>query len=140
MADVNRFIVELNAYAEETKTLLSQLTRRAVFLVMSDVVAGSPVRTGRFRASWFVGVGQPVRAVAAPRTQPAGAEAESLARLVEIRPETVTGFDPVYITNNLPYASRLAAGSSTQAPNGWVDQAVSRAAQEIQTVKVELAA
>jgi hypothetical protein len=58
--------------------------------------------------------------------------------LVEIRPDTVTGFDPVYLTNNLPYASRLAAGSSKQAPNGWVDQAVSRAAREIQLVKVEV--
>jgi hypothetical protein len=140
MAELKRFLVELDAFDTDTKTLLSELTLRAVFLVMGDVVAGSPVRTGRFRASWFVGVGQPVRAVAAPRQQPAGSEAESVARLVEIRPETVTGFDPVYITNNLPYASRLAEGSSKQAPNGWVDQAVSRAAQEIQTVKVEVAA
>ena len=138
MADLKRFLVELDAFDKDTNKVLSQLTRRATFSVMGDVVAGSPVRTGRFRASWFVGVGQPVRAVAPPRQQPAGAAAESLARLVEIRPETVTGFDPVYITNNLPYASRLAAGSSTQAPNGWVDQAVSRAAQEIQLVKVEV--
>ena len=139
MADVNRFILDLKAFGEKAPALVGQLTRRATFLVMGDVVAGSPVRTGRFRASWFVGVAEPVRAVAPPRKQPAGADAESLARLVEIRPETVTGFEPVYITNNLPYATRLAEGSSQQAPNGWVDQAVARAAQEIQTLKLEAA-
>jgi hypothetical protein len=37
--------------------------------------------------------------------------------------------DPGRIQNNMPYAVKLARGSSTQAPDGWIEDAVDAAAK-----------
>ncbi len=41
----------------------------------------------------------------------------------QIEPPTAAG-EPGRITNPTPYGPRLAAGSSDQAPNGWINNAL----------------
>lgn len=136
MAEVKQFVLSLKKFGAEQPKVVSRLMRRGAFLVMGDLVRGSPVDTGRFRSSWFVGVGQPNRSVAPERAKKGGSATESLARVRELTPENVDGTKPIYLSNNLPYAAALADGHSQQAPSGWIDAAVERAAQELAIVKV----
>ena len=156
MADVKQFNVSLDVFGKNQHKVLSQMIRRSAFLIMGDLVKGSPVDTGRFRGSWFVGIGHADRSVISDKMIGAGGSAretrrqkerrqrkntrltspESLSRLALLTPETVTGKDPVIISNNLPYGEALANGSSKQAPKGWIRAAVARAARELNVVKV----
>lgn len=69
----------------------------------------SPVDTGRFRASWTIGVGQLDTSVA-----PAGG---SVAQ-AEPRIPAITVGATYYHANSLPYARRIEYGWSQQAPSG----------------------
>lgn len=97
--------------------------------LVEELVAESPVRTGRFRASWRAATGAPNLSVA-----PAGLSSypapsgRSVARSVG----RVGLRDTVYVSNALPYARRLAFGWSRQAPSGWVHRAVWRARKRME--------
>lgn len=70
---------------------------------------------GRFRSSWVVSVGAPSSASADEVVLGAATIAAGI--------DALTGFTvgpPIYIQNNLPYATRLEFGWSTQAPSGMV--------------------
>jgi hypothetical protein len=133
MGDVRQFIVSLDKWGDQVPRKVGQIQRAISFEVFKNVITGTPVDTGRARASWFINVASPIRAVAPER--PAGtaaaaaAEAESLGRFAEVVPDRVTGLETIYITNNLPYIVRLAEGTSHQAPKGWVEQAVQAGAR-----------
>jgi hypothetical protein len=133
MADVRSFQLSLSQFGQATQRQLSAVLRRAALEVFRDIVKGSPVDTGRFKSSWFIGIGAPDRSVAPERPQNRQARGvggvavdESLARLDSLTPTSVDGTQPIYISNNLPYAERLADGHSTQAPSGWIEAAVQR--------------
>jgi hypothetical protein len=102
---------DIGSYAEQQ---LEKLLRVAVLETDSRVKSQSPVDTGRFRVSWQVG-----------ENSASGGE----------KPEgSYTGIPPIdrigyreeklgnvySVHNNLPYAEKLANGSSKQAPAGWV--------------------
>lgn len=155
--DVRSFQLSLKKFGEDQPKVLSKLMRRAAISIFGDLVKGSPVDTGRFRASWFVGIGTPDRSVVSEhqigpgghsgekkkardkrvRTNTGPATAESMSRLSLLTPETVDGKEPIIISNNLPYATALADGHSDQAPSGWVKAAVNRAQRELDVVKVK---
>lgn len=139
MGSVRQFTISLEKFGWNIEKVVGQLQRRGAFVIMSDVVKGSPVDTGRFRASWVIGVGVKNEGVAekGPRSA-VSARTESLLRLRALTPATVTGKAPVIISNNLPYATRLADGHSTQAPSGWVEAAVARAQRELEVVNVNV--
>lgn len=157
MAEVRQFVLDLKNFGKNIPKVVSALQRRAALRIMTDLVKGSPVDTGRFRGSWFVGIGTPDRSVLSEKMSgkkaPAGETfkqglrrqaknarltgAESMARLALLTPETVKGDQDIIISNNLPYAERLAKGWSYQAPRGWVKAAVARAARELNVVKVK---
>jgi len=96
---------------------LTQKTSQVLVLLMAETDARlkmkSPVDTGRFRASWTIGVGQPDPSVA-PETQK-GQVATAEPRI----PAIVVG-STYYHANSLPYARRLEYGWSSQAPSGVV--------------------
>lgn len=135
MADIKQVLLDLDKFKDRSK-VVSQLMRRAAFVIMSDVVQGSPVDTGRFQSSWFVGIGEPNRTVGDVREGPGNASGESLGRLSALTPATVKGDRPIIISNNLPYAEELANGHSTKAPSGWVDAAAMRAENELSKIRV----
>jgi hypothetical protein len=90
---------------------------------------GSPVWTGRFRASHQLGVGEPATPAPAPQhpevgeglrwpTEPdspyrANSLAGYAAALLQLKP-----FDKTFVSNALPYAQKLEKGYSPKAPEG----------------------
>lgn len=92
--------------------------------VLSELVVGTPVDTGRARGNWLVGRGSPRRPL--PETiasliDPSGQQTiqTGASSIRQRRPGVV-----LYISNNVPYIGRLNDGSSAQAPSGFIEMAV----------------
>lgn len=108
---------------------LTQRTAQLLTLIVAETDAQlkmrSPVDTGRFRASWSIGLNQvnPTVAPDTPSGQPVVAADPSIP--------AVTIGSTVYITNSLPYARRLEYGWSKQAPAGMVRRTAAEMPQRI---------
>lgn len=88
---------------------------------------GTPVDTGWARGNWLASVASPI-------TEPLGtreAVPTSNPGLAQVLAYRTTRSGPVYISNNVPYIGRLNAGSSKQAPPGFVQAAISRAVSSL---------
>ena len=74
---------------------------RFLILTQGKLSKASPVDSGRFASSWFIGAGVPDRSTAAER--PKG------ARDVQVSKPTqkITIASDHYLSNNLPYAERV---------------------------------
>jgi hypothetical protein len=146
MGDVKQVGLDLSKFSQNVPKLMSQLLRRAALEMMGDLVKGSPADTGRFKSSWFVGVGVPNRSVTPERPPGTTSMAQthgkltggesSMAHVKELSPATVSGFEPIILSNNLPYGESLANGHSQQAPRGWITAAVQRVQRVINVVKL----
>ena len=93
---------------------MEKLLRAAVLDTDALLKQASPVDTGRFRASWQVGENAAPGGIAPEGKYPTAAP---LSR-IGYSQETIGNIYSVH--NNLPYAERLANGSSKQANAGWV--------------------
>jgi hypothetical protein len=112
---------------------MEKLLRAAVLETDSLVKQGSPVDTGRFRASWQVGEN------AAPGAgMPAGSySGTSSINRIGYQQEKVGNIYSVH--NNLPYAEPLARGSSKQAPEpGWVQGIAKDVQTRVQTAAARI--
>lgn len=85
--------------------------------LLSEIVDRTPVRSGRAKANWLVGLG----------TQPRGTrrlynkDGDQTVRAGLLVLQSMRFVEPtIFIVNNLPYALRLERGSSKQAPYGMV--------------------
>ena len=100
------------------KGQLQTLLRVTVLEADKQLKEKSPVKTGRFRASWQVGendnTGEP-----APKGDYVGQTTPMKGSNYTPGQEKIGNVYTVH--NNLPYAELLADGRSRQAPGGWVD-------------------
>lgn len=119
--------IRLSQMGDYCNQQLEQLLRVAVLETDARLKQASPVDTGRFRVSWQVGEntagfydGGPQQESSntdRSRTSPPGGLIVPL-RKMNYQQETIGNIYSVH--NNLPYAEKLANGSSRQAPAGWV--------------------
>src|SRR5689334_10737419 len=93
---------------KKLKEAPGKLQRALVIEATRRIVLRTPVKTGRARGNWQVTSGVPANG-AVEALDPTGSFALHDATTIPI-----TGEDPVYIVNNLPYIDRLEHGSSTQ--------------------------
>ncbi len=121
---------------------ITGLAERVIKKLVLDVVAnlqaapkegGTPVDTGWARANWVPNIGSPRNSVAGSR---AAAEKGSLpsdseqgVAAVAIGYKLAQG--AVYITNNVPYILPLDAGSSKQAPKGFIRRGIVKAIRQL---------
>lgn len=88
-----------------------------------ELVLKTPVDTGWARASWIPSIGKPASGTGGTEDAISSAQSQMGAMLLLTwKPEK----GPVYISNNVPYISRLNDGHSHQAPAGFVEAAVDR--------------
>lgn len=104
-------LAEVSGYIEGQ---MEKLLRVAVLETDSRLKQASPVKSGRFRASWQVGENSASGGQVGPGDYGA---APPLTR-IGYNQEKVGNVYSVH--NNLPYAERLATGWSQQSPSGWV--------------------
>ena len=107
---------------------ISDAVKRAARVGLALLVGASPVRSGHFRKNWQVGVGVDPQNVVRERGR--GSAGRVIAQgALRLRATNINR--RTYISNNVPYASDLASGSSAKAPAGWIDAAVSIMAREL---------
>lgn len=104
---------------------ISEEIRKASLKILRTLVVISPVDTGRFKGNWLVGIASRVKDVKDVEDKSGSATLAEGASWIS----TQRGFQDIWISNNLPYAERLNAGHSTQAPAGFVEMAVAKAAR-----------
>ena len=108
------------AYDKKVYGLMDKVTRKVVLDVQSDLSKATPVDTGRARSNWLPSVGLPNSTTT---TSTNGSPMPSFAGYK-------VGMS-LFISNNLPYISRLNEGWSKQAPAMFVEKAVQKAVNRI---------
>jgi hypothetical protein len=134
VADLGIFARRIRALGDRIEDNTHDAVRRTALAINQAVVLATPVDTGRARANWQVGIGEPELG-ATEDTDPGGGETVARNNLV------ISGSKPeaeIHLTNNLPYIEALNEGSSSQAPAGFVEEAVAvgaAAAAQVRVVK-----
>lgn len=97
------------------------LTTKIVSHVANDCISNSPVRSGAFKANWYISEGTPrytkIDVIAGQTYNSAAPEI----------PKSSAEFPVYYITNGQDYANELEFGHSGQAPSGMARIAAQRA-------------
>jgi hypothetical protein len=121
-------VIRLGDIGDYANTQMEKLLKSAVLDTDTLLKSASPVDTGRFRASWQVGENAAGAYDAGPQQEATGAYKDQTEPPVKPAPPALRRMNyskerpgNIYsVHNNLPYAERLANGSSKQANAGWV--------------------
>jgi len=106
----------LSGFATEVERDQNKRLRGFALQALSGVIERSPVDTGAFRGNNIVSVGSADNSVDPNAADPSGTQA--LNEGMRIIGQVNDAFGVIYIQNNLPYAEKLEAGTSSQAPGG----------------------
>lgn len=110
--------------------------------VDSELVRNTPVDTGQARSNWVASLGGETADFLLPyapgshlgvseTANAAAAEAQAIGVIDARKPG-----EDIYICNNTPYIGLLNGGSSTQAPENFVESAVQRGIEVVKNAKV----
>ncbi len=128
------FSTEINQFIEKTKIKGTTVLKKIAFDAYTGVTKKSPVDTGRFRASWQLGVNTVDLTTASEGKEHGGTKGVAGPRLVPSGTSAIKWGDEINITNNLPYARDLENGSSKQAsgPNAILGRTLIEMRETIQ--------
>lgn len=108
-----------------------ELTKFVVLRMIEYLVAQTPVDTSKALSNWRVAVGGSgygAEAIPAYYVGSAGSTQDASSRAAidaaKAALKTARAGSPIAIINQVPYIGELAAGSSAQAPAGWVEGAI----------------
>lgn len=126
MNDFATFEKQLDRFVKNAERAVEEVVKGVAEVTRDRVAAKSPVRTGRFRASWNAQANFPdFSTKGEDYFDPGGAVA---AGNVNLEGFQIGG--EIYVSNSVHYGFELNMGSSRQAPAGFV---------ETTAVEVELA-
>ena len=96
------FAAQISAFSLRGKARLQQTRKAITIKLFSAVVKDTPVLTGRLRGNWqFSEVAPTVGEIQGVRS-----EAETV-QLIQLGTLETDGSQPLFLTNNLPYAARI---------------------------------
>lgn len=119
------FARDVSRFSKRAEKAVDDTVRAVTFALFSEVVQRTPVDTGRLKGNWQVSQGSPVTGTITT-TDPDGST--TTARIAA----GMGGWGSVtFLTNNLPYASRIEydGWSHTKAPAGMVRVSFARIRQ-----------
>ena len=108
-------------FRKATKVILdgSEKVLRGVAIdIFGEVIHQSPVDTGRFKGNWQAALTKPASGTV-DATDPGGSATQGKANAVIAKFKFAA--KSMLLTNNLPYAERIATGWSKQRPSGWIE-------------------
>ena len=103
------FKLDLKKFNKKTTHITEEVFKGTVIGLFNKVVSRTPVKTGRLRKSWQPTLNKPSQSLSSSGSK--GIEA--------VVAKAKLG-DSIFLVNNLPYAQKIEAGSSNQAPAGMV--------------------
>lgn len=133
-----RFDRDLQRFADQLGIRITNVVAKIGFDLFGRIVKHTPADTGRARASWTIAPNEPDRSVAGPEGHaslqgpaPNAAAGQAAVKKSSRALASLKGYDPVWISNNLPYIEALEKGHSQQAPAGMVAVAMAEAEAEM---------
>jgi hypothetical protein len=129
--DIGDLEVRITAHVDALMKNLSVLTRNTTRAIINRLAVATPADTGEAVSNWQVSLsGAPTSRLPPyfPGTKGSTKQANARAMLQNAR-AIIPGFyvargEIIYLKNTAPYIDRLNAGSSTQAPAGFVESAI----------------
>ena len=117
-----KWTMDLNKYAKKKKVEIKKIRKNYAFALYSSIVKKTPVDTGRARGNWNITVGHD-DILPKENTVPQFKSVEEVPK--------VEGDETIYISNNLPYITKLEYGGYPNPPkkgsgktiNGYSKQA-----------------
>jgi hypothetical protein len=110
------FAADLQKLCERAGDKAELVVRRTALELQSGMVEASPVRSGRFKNNWQVGVG----AINTSTNDAADKSGSGSIGRTQVALTTWKPGQTIFLSNSLAYAKKLEDGSSTQAPFGVV--------------------
>ena len=127
MADRNQVRAIVRALEQVTERVITKITLDTT----ANLVETTPVDTGWARANWVPAIGSPYVADLADVEATAQGAAQAGATQQAGIASVVSGYrlelGRVFVSNNVPYITRLNEGHSKQAPAGFVQRAIAKA-------------
>lgn len=118
---------QIRIIVQALKRVTTKTVKKIVLDATANLVEDTPVDTGWARANWVPRIADTFKGTAGQRgAVDAGPQQAGVA---EVATSYKLEQGPVTITNNVPYIMRLNAGSSKQAPTGFVQAGILRAVQ-----------
>lgn len=114
-ADVHSFNRNITQFANFIGILPEQAVKKIALDLYVRITRKTPVLTGRARASWNIGIGQPDTTV-----PPVGVYGDQGPSKTNVLAQVDSRLPVVWITSNLPYITELENGHSQKAPAGMV--------------------
>lgn len=144
MATLGQFAKRIRRRGRNVERNVEVLVRKVALLADQTLVLATPVDTGRARSNWVVSLGSGTRENIEPYSPGEGlgagesanasaaiAQGQSVIKSYKLRDGSI------FISNNVPYIGQLNAGTSAQAPAGFIEQAVLAAASAVNaTVRI----
>lgn len=121
MASPSVFARRIRRRASQVKIGASRAVRATALVINQTVIFSTPKDTGHAKANWQVGIDIPVTKEI-EEEDPGQGEA-TIARNAAIIRSVPQGSD-IILSNNVPYINLLNDGSSSQAPEGFVQIAI----------------
>lgn len=142
MASLGEFSRRMRRRGRQVEDGSNRIIRQVGVVVARNLALETPVDTGRARSNWIVSIGYPSRSeieAYAPGENLGRGETSNFRGVLSQAKSEVDTRKPeqdIYISNNLPYIKPLNEGSSAQAPAGFVQLAIERAARAVRRGKV----
>lgn len=118
----------------------ADLIRQIGTEITAELIERTPVDTGWARANWIPSVTVPVdfeQAVIESREDRVASTPASRSTQDSAIAQLASGYDfgdgSIFISNNVPYITILNGGSSTQAPEGFVQIAIEQGIRNVVT-------
>lgn len=123
MSSPKVFAKRIAARARQVETGASRAVRALSLIINQVIIFETPVDTGHAKANWQVGIGSPITKEIDEEDPSGTATIERNANIIR---QTPPGKD-IILSNNVPYIHELNEGSSSQAPEQFVQIAVAEA-------------
>ncbi len=123
MATFKVFVKRIAERARQVETGSSRAVRALSLIINQVIITETPVDTGHAKANWQVGISEPIKSEI-DEEDPAGTS--TIERNAAIIRQAPPGKD-IILSNNVPYIHKLNEGSSSQAPEQFVQIAVGEA-------------
>ena len=101
--------MDLNKYCKDKEVELKEVRKTYAFALYSSIVKKTPVDTGRARGNWNISVGHD-DTLPSTRTKPQFKNVDEVPK--------VEGDESIFISNNLPYITKLEYGGYPKNPKG----------------------
>lgn len=97
---------------------------------------GTPIDTGWASVNWWLRIGSAPTGNDGQAGDPSTRQGGQAAGIAAMASYSIRGGKSIWLTNGVPYISRLNSGSSRQSPAGFVDDAIARIVTKYKRVTI----